>query len=348
MGWVLLRVPVRKEFPKVVIGLLLSLILLQVPVSLWQKLFGQGSMTSTGDFASGTLGLSARMNSDILCLVAISLLAGLYKETREKRYLYFAPFLFIPAAIAEVKAFFVFLPILALYLFYDDFWRKPGATLLWSCIVVAVMSGSILLFNSIYTYREKDRFRLYESRERATLQDFLLSPQKMLAFETRHTFRGSNPNSERKEPSVGRLQVIVLAHEAVSESWLTTVVGNGIGSYTKSSIKDDSAEEPETILLKKVVSKNLIGTTLVELGYGGLLLLAALWWNIYRDNRVWTTQYDRPFLAWHRAGVSGDHLPDDPDIHLPAILRGRRANRFRLLVAVRLFNTCAACRSPLP
>ena len=301
MCWVLLRVPIRKEFPKVVIGLLLSLIFLQVPVSLSQKLFGEGSKTSTGDVASGTLGSQRTHELGLLCIIAICLLAGLYKETREKRYLYFAPLLFIPAAIAEVKAFFVFLPILVLYLFYEDFWRKPGVTLLWSCVIVAVMGGSILLYNSVYTYREKDRFRLYESRERATLQDFLLSPQEILAFETRHTFRRTSANSDRKEPSVGRLQVIALAHEAVRESWLTTVVGNGIGSYTQSSLND----EPEETLLEKVVNKNLIGSTLIELGYGGLLLLAALWWNIYRDNRVWTPQYADPFWRGIGQGFQG-------------------------------------------
>jgi hypothetical protein len=272
-----------------------------VPVSLWQKLFGAGSMTSTGDFVSGTLGQQRTHELGLICLVAFCLLAGLYKETREKRYLYFIPFLFIPAAIAEVKAFFFFLPILVIYLFYKDFWRKPSATLLWSCVIVAVMGGSISLYNTIYTYREKDRFRQYESRERSTLQDFLLSPQEILAFETRQSLRKTNTSSDRKEPSIGRLQVIVLAHEAVSESWLTTFIGNGIGSYTRSSLKD----EPEDTLLKKVVSKNLIGTTLIELGYVGLFLLAILLWNIYRENQMWTPQYVDPFWRGIGQGFQG-------------------------------------------
>jgi hypothetical protein len=164
-----------------------------------------------------------------------------------------------------------------------------------------MLIGSTALYTSIYTYREKDRFRRYESRgEQSSLQD-LLSPQGILAFETRYSFRQSSTNSNRVEPSVGRLQVIALAHEAISGAWLTAAVGNGIGSYTKSSLNQKSEET----VLEKVVDKNLIGNTLVELGYGGLLLVIALWGGIYRDNRVWVSRYADPFWRGVGQGFQG-------------------------------------------
>jgi len=274
---------------------------------MYQKLFGEASKVSTGDTVVGTLGTSNTHALGVLCALAISLLIGLYKESKDKRLLYFIPLLFLPPTVAEVKAFYFLTLIVCLYLFKEDFLRNPGATLALGMSLVFIMVGSFALYDHIYTYREKDRFRLYEDRVREPLTAFLLNPQKLLAFETRKSSFRARLNSDKRIEDIGRIEAVNLVNSEITASWVTTVFGYGIGSYTKSSLKDEQngLNGQEQTLSQNVVTKHLVSSGLMELGYGGLVLIVLLWWIIYRENRDRQYFYNDQFWCGIARGFQG-------------------------------------------
>jgi hypothetical protein len=301
MYWALSYTSLHERFAKLAIWLFVALMLLQVPVCAFQKFFGSASMTSTGDLVVGTLGAFSTHSLGVLCAVAVCLLIGLYKETKEKRLLYLLPLLFVPPTIAEVKAFYFFAVLVCLYLLKEDILRNPRGAFAWATSFILLMIGSFALYDSIYTYREKDVFRTYEAREREPLAEFLLSPQKMLAFETRNRSIKARGNSERRVPNFGRIETVMLANSAVRAGWSTTVFGYGPGSYTKSSLKDDT----ELTLLKEAMTQHLISSALIELGYGGLILIAILLWFLYQENKARQEYYENPFWRGIARGFQG-------------------------------------------
>jgi hypothetical protein len=302
MWWALSRVSVRPGFRKFVVMLFLGLVFLQVPATAFLKFFGAASKVSTGDTAGGTLGGASTHDLGLLCAMAICLLIGLYRETRDKRLLFLTPLLFLPAAIAEAKAFFVFTPIVCIYLLRRDLLQNPRVAFGWTVAIVVFLTGSIIVYNSIYTYREKDRIRLYESRTRETLQELLFNPQKMLASELNVTAIREDKNSNRKEMVVGRLAMVILAHDMVSTDWLTTIFGKGIGSFTENSFRDNNEREKGHVQLR---AKNLIESAILELGYGGLMLVMMLLMAVYLNNRENKDHYDDPFWRGIAYGFQG-------------------------------------------
>ena len=233
--------------------------------------------------------------------MAICLLIGLYRETRDKRLLFLTPLLFLPAGIAEAKAFFIFTPIVCIYLLRRDLFQNPRLAFGWAAAIVVFLTGSMTVYNSIYTYREKDRFRVYESRTRETLQELIFNPQKILANEMNVTAIREGLNSDRKEIVVGRLAMVILAHDMVSADWLTTIFGKGIGSFTESSLQDNDKERG----LVQLRAKNVIESAIIELGYGGLILVMMLLMAVYLNNRENKDHYDDPFWRGIAYGFQG-------------------------------------------
>jgi hypothetical protein len=206
----------------------------------------------------------------------------------------------LPAAIAEAKAFFIFTPIVCIYLLKDDLLQNPLRAFGWAAAVGVFLTGSIAVYNSIYTYREKDRFRVYESRTRETLQELIFNPQKMLANELNVTNIRRRLNSDHKEMVIGRLAMVIFAHDMVSTDWLTTIFGKGIGSFTENSFTDKDERG-----LVELRAKNVIESAILELGYGGLMLVTMLLMAVYLNNRDNKDHYDDPFWRGIAYGFQG-------------------------------------------
>ena len=329
MWWALSRMSIRPEFRKFAIVLFLGLIFLQVPASAFQKFFGAASIGSSGDAAGGMLGASNTHDLGLLCITAICLLVGLYRETRDKRLLLLIPLLFLPSGLAEVKAFFIFTPIVCVYLLKRDLLQNPRLAFGWAAAIVVFLMGSMAVYNSIYTYREKDRFRVYESRTRETLQELIFDPQKILANEMNVTSIREGRNSDRKELVVGRLATVILAHDMVSADWLTIIFGKGIGSFTNSSLIDNGGESGPAYLKKL----HLVSAAIVELGYGGLILVMILLMAVYLDNRDVRT-LRRPFLAGSRLWFSRGRSPNGALLTVYWVVPARRPYNLCILVSL--------------
>jgi len=294
-------VSVRPEFRKFAVVLFLILVFLQVPASAYQKLFGVSLRVSTGDAVGGTLGGGNTHDLGLLCVTAICLLVGLYRETRDKRLLLLVPLLFLPPGLAEVKAFFIFTPIVCFYLLRRDLIQNPRLAFGWAIAILVFLTGSMAVYNSIYIYREKDRFRVYESRTRENLQEFLFDPQKILSNELSTTTISTRTDSTRKTVVISRLAMVVLAHNIVTENWLTTILGKGIGSFTRSSLVGDGTQS----VLDQLKTLHLVSSAILELGYGGLIVVMMLLRAIYLSTRRNENNYDDPFWRGVAYGFQG-------------------------------------------
>ena len=136
---------------------LLSLALLQLPVSLYQRLFQFAGLV-TGDVVMGTLTGSG--NLTVFLLAAVSLLTGLYLKKRVKGLLFLALLaaMFVPTTINETKVTVFLLPValLAPVLFIEGglerMKRMSGVFLLGAALFVVFVP----VYNSFFKERRNE------------------------------------------------------------------------------------------------------------------------------------------------------------------------------------------------
>ena len=106
---------------------------------------------------------------------------------------------------------------------------------------------------------------------------------------------------DRKTVVISRLAMVVLAHKIVTENWLTTIFGKGIGAFTQSSFLDDGGQSGPV----QLEALHLVSSAILELGYGGLIVVMMLLRAIYLSTRRNQNDYDDPFWRGIAYGFQG-------------------------------------------
>jgi hypothetical protein len=205
-------------------GLLLFLLLLQLPLTLLQRFYLYPDF-ATGDVVRGSLPTGSFMS--IILVSAIAVVFSLYLKRLISGTLCVVLFFlfFVPTTIGETKGalvllpFAVLIPLLAL--------RQSMGGLIRKLAAVGIVAGAALaVYSWVFEYTQT-RFVGQEE----TIGEFFSSRERLAHYLAPRT-AGMEPADER----YGRVDRVVAALEIIGKDPYTMMVGLGIGSVTKSPL----------------------------------------------------------------------------------------------------------------
>jgi len=197
---------------------ILPLLILQCPLTVYQRLFRYG-WQRTGDLITGTLMDSGTLSITMLCSIAVIFALYLKKEIGLRFFLITAFCLFLPTTLNETKVTLILLPlavVLPAFLFQGE-----GKSKIKSLLAMALFG---ILFISAFV-------PIYEHFLKPTtgysILDFFQSKNEM----EKYLYQGVEG---RQGENVRRGDAIVLAYRNLSKDWQTLTLGLGMGNVSVS------------------------------------------------------------------------------------------------------------------
>lgn len=247
--------------------ILMGLSLLQVPVSIYQRLTNEAIGIKTGDVVIGTL-----MESGILSLFLIGtlcMLAALMLRGRVSKFWFSVCFvlLVIPMSINETKVTVFLLPLGLLATFILG--AAPGRRVLvvLQGLVFVVIAGSI--FVPLYDYFNKDVAGQF------MIEDFLTNSSELDKYMNKEAKIGTDEEA-------GRLDSLQAPFRAFARDPIKLAFGVGPGNASKSSLGSQFSGEYKP-LFWTFLQVSSITAFLFELGLLGTGFVFLLHWMVLRD-----------------------------------------------------------------
>lgn len=270
-------------------GLLLVLLLLQLPLALLQRLSVELTV-APGDHVVGTLGSPAFLTIVMLCAVSVLSALWLHGRVRPVLALIAMSLVFLPCTLNESKAVLILLPMAVLlpwvFSFYAVSWRRGALLLIWLLGALAVFFPVYDHFNySRWGYTlweflfERDRLAGYLDGSKASdLQvpvggrDSNGNIVKSQKFENNKKVRQAREQGVRGTRPPGKFNSMYLAWRGLKSAPALGVFGYGAGSTSLSRL--DNAQGK---LARKIEHQKPDSTTVSqvswELGWSGLAWL---------------------------------------------------------------------------
>ena len=245
--------------------LLLFLCLIQVPVTLYQRLVLSRGIAS-GDAVSGTLTGSGLLTILLTCAIAILMAFYLAKRIEFRSFIFIFFLLFLPMAMNETKVSVILLP-LAIVL--PILLSSHGINL--KQLIPLIFLGSVAGIGFIFIY---DHF---QASSRSGILDFVMEGEGQ-GYE----FSGAEIGTHHG--NVGRADALVLAFKILSKNILNLLFGLGIGNVKDSFLPSLSGVYAEKFSSFNV-SKSSLSLILWELGILGALLHYALFFMVFIISR---------------------------------------------------------------
>ena len=252
---------------KVLLGVFLLMVALQVPLAYFQRFVQFASSMHTGDPITGSVTVSSSLTM-VLCLV-IALIITLYVHGKIALSLTLVVFCFLaaPTAINETKGTVLLLPLATLGPFIlargvEKKWRK-AIPVLSICVI------GLIAFATVYN-------ALIEARWGATEVTEFFTGEKVGGY----IYRGT----EEGEENIGRLDSMLLPIGVMSDQWMQLLFGLGIGNVSPAPLPELEGAHVE---MGKELGFGLtaVGNLIWETGLIGLSLHLLLFFMIWRDAR---------------------------------------------------------------
>lgn len=242
---------------------LIGIALLQTPVVIPQfSLF----RWKDPDLITGTFG---RGQTGLLALFLLSIVAYFIAQMVERvriplRYLFIIAIVSIPPVLGSGKFYFVFLPVLVLFMVRAEFLRRPLATLLIATTTLGVFVGADYLITATGGTL---------SGERTTL-DFVKRLPKVFEHEI----------AVAKTGRFGRTDRYLASLRLMSRTPKNFVFGEGPGSITGLAVSEHHSAKARYYQNWGLSSMSAMSAPwlLVEYGFVGLALFFGLLWLIFR------------------------------------------------------------------
>jgi hypothetical protein len=249
-------------------ALLLGLLMLQLPLTLYQRFIEYAHMAS-GDPVRGTATTGSALSMLLLCAIGVVVTCYLRRQIRFRTLLVLTAVLFVPTTLNETKATILLLPI-ALFgpAFLMPSWRQALRRLL----PVAALGGiAMLTFVSIYD-------ALVQRRDGAPkLEEFFSDDRYVEYLYGKATGREVN--------YIGRVDSIELAFEHLSRKPATLAFGLGAGNVSTSFLSSFDGEYA-AFYERYGVGLTQITTFLWQIGVIGLVAYLALYYLVFTDARA--------------------------------------------------------------
>jgi len=267
--------------------LMLAVALLQLPISINQRLQNIRVHGSTGDTTQGTLLNSGILSVFLIAAVLVVIGLGLRNVIKARTAGLLFVILIIPTTLNETKATLLLLPLSVLIVFLAG--AKPGARL--KAAIVAATAVSIFLAVFVPVYDSLIETRAYGTR----LGDFFTSESSV----SRYVYSGAQIG---KAENVGRLDSIIVSLQFLHEDPVRSVVGVGIGNASRSQLGEQFSGAYFGVLGPFVLTSFSMVST--ELGLFGLALAWLLHWRVFVDASA-ISKEDRNVFAGIATGWCG-------------------------------------------
>jgi len=245
---------------------LLGIVILQLPLAVYQRFFEYGRLV-TGDYIAGTLGTAPMLT--IFLTAAISMFVASYLKDRIgiKELIILLIVAFVPIALNETKASVILLPVAILIPTIFGVKNKEKIRILATTIPLTIIL--VIGFNSIYKI-------VYTKR--ADMLDFYTSDKI-----ANYMYKSPDPNKiEGKEGETGRIDAIILAYRSNADDYFRLFWGVGIGNAAVSFSKKFEGNYTEEY--KRLGGKmTSVSHFIWEIGLLGIVLIICFLMLIFND-----------------------------------------------------------------
>lgn len=246
--------------------LISGLSLLQFPVAIYQRMFGQYANQLTGDFTMGTLTDSGVLTVYLCCAIAMTVGFYIKKRISLKLFLCLLFVFSIPTMINETKAAIFFI-ILALFV---PVWIGGSQTQRIKRFIGISILGTVLLSIFVPVY---DHFMM--PRYGYSIIDFFFMENRVERYLAPNT-------SGLAVDRVGRVDALIFPFKKLADDPTRLIMGLGIGNISESFLgkkySGDYLEEYGWL------TYGALSKLLWEVGLLGVILLLFVYIKIFRDS----------------------------------------------------------------
>lgn len=242
---------------------LIGIALLQAPITIYQfSVFRwKDPDLITGTFGRGQTGLLALF---LLCTAAYLIARILERGRVPLRYLFVIAIMSIPPVLGSGRIYFLFLPLLVLFMIRAEFLRRPLVTLLIATTSIAVFVGADFLVTATGGAKAGE----------STTYRFMKRLPRVFGHEIAVAQAGG----------FGRTDRYMAAMNLMARTPKNIVVGEGPGAITGLVVAEHHSSKARFYARWGLssISAMSVPWLLVEYGYLGLALFLGLLWLIYR------------------------------------------------------------------
>lgn len=258
---------------KHLLAFVLLLSFLQLPVSLYQRIFIY-PITPTGDVVRGMFGTGAAMSTFLVGVIVM--LYGLYTRRQISRFLLFVslPILTLPMLINETKGVMVLLPVALVALTVAE----GGTRFSFGRVMSAI--GASIIFIAVFVVA----YEVYFPREG---EKFV-----MLDFLSGGVVNNVYKGTDHPDPdAVGRVDSIIYAIQGHAGSVVSLLTGFGAGNVSETNISVIAGEKG-SVLSDYGGSKTTYALLIWELGLIGVLITLLGVFFVFLDAREVSKRQD--------------------------------------------------------
>ena len=249
---------------------LMFLLVIQLPVTIIEKIYYHSIGNVSGDPITGTLSGSGTLTIVLISSIAIVFSFFLTERMKRRTFFFLLFSLFLPTAINETKITIFLLPLaLIIPTFFIQRQLRPMVSRYITVTIVLFLTAAIFVpaYNYLIQFRPK---RWYAEHDK--VGDYFDNDASKLK---KYFYSGTGTYTGR------RGDAIVFAFKLLSEDVQTFFFGIGIGNASESQFQSFGGESD---LAKQYGGGNLAFTLVFwELGFIGVILYIAFFILIFRD-----------------------------------------------------------------
>jgi hypothetical protein len=252
--------------------ILLGVSLVQLPVSVYQKIYHynraltEGYITTTGDWVTGTLGHSGFLSLFLIFFSAVVITLTARKLISLKVTAVILLTILMPTMINETKATFFLAPMaiaIPMLIASGQSWVKNTAKSL------LLLGGFLAVFIPVY-----DHFAMQHWGY--GIVDFLTMEGRLEGYLSKDAEVGTTSKA-------GRLDAVTVAYEVLGKDPTSAVFGLGLGNTTESAF--GRQYEGEYYAVYGAFARTTYGRLVWEIGFLGVLLVLCLLYLVFSDSR---------------------------------------------------------------
>lgn len=249
------------------INLLIFLLIIQMPLALYQRLV-QFKGHLSGDPISGTLNISSMLTVAMVSAMTIVMAFYLKKRITPKKALFLIAIFFIPITLNETKSSLILFPLaLITPVFLLKGARKKFQTTLITSVIIGV---GLIAFVGVYDHFMQPRWGY-------GLTDFLTMEGRL----EKYLYRGVE--ADKKFEHMGKMDSYMLAFSVLSDDFFKLLLGLGAGNVSGSFIGGLGGEYTQYISLGAGTTS--LAFLLWELGILGVFIHLVFFYMIFQDSR---------------------------------------------------------------
>ncbi len=247
----------------------LALLSVQGPLSIYQRFFQFGGKLHTGDFVSGTLTSSGVMTLLMAGGIAVVVVLFLRRKISLPTLLVGLAVLFLPMTVNETKATALIGPIAVIFPAFVAGVRRTE----FRRLAPVLVAGAVAAIIFVQAYNSLSRYQTYGR----SIQEYFTSDVLSDYLYTRA--------ADGKQRALGRVDSIILATRKISEDPLSLTFGLGAGNASPSPIARFSGEYAD-YFGPYGIGMTQITTFIWEIGFVGLGIYLLFLFLVFTDARL--------------------------------------------------------------